>query len=495
MTVRAVGARSGFAGAGIDVSGGSGIVVTGATVRRTAGPQVQLSGTTDASLLASTLMGEWQLARLSGVRGTTIVRGNAFDMRRQAGEPAPSRSSTVPDPSALEIVGSAGVLVDANTFTDVGGTTSLMDGVRIADVRVGTTGAPYGARLTANRFGGGRNAVRGLRSSWSMSGSRVDSAAVGVLLEAADTVALDADTVATARTTAVQSTGAATDLAITNSLVTGPQRAAVVTNAARVVVRRTTVTGGSGVLTPQPALGALDLGATSMEVVGNTLTNARWAALLVRAGTARVDSNFVSRNLAGVRVGTAAATTFSARHNAIFDNDTLPAGSRRATRGLVNDGVAVTLAENWWGDPRGPMRDQPPAVDTWGDSATGPGVFVAAAAPIGAHAGAGALGDLRMTAGDGQTVAKNATATDLHVVRAVDALGRPLAGASVTFRVNRANGDFVGGTRVSNDNVLTVATDGSGFASARFVALSTTGATTITATSGSRSLTFTVTVQ
>src|SRR5207237_574134 len=153
--------------------------------------------------------------------GSTTVRGNTLDLRRQAGDPPPVRGGSAPDPSGLEVLGSAGVVLDANVFTDIDGRTSQMDAIRLADVRIGTTGAAYGAVLSANRFGGGRTAVRSERASWEMTGSRTDSAGVAVLLVERDTVAIETDTIVNARTAAVQSTATAANVEVTGSLITG----------------------------------------------------------------------------------------------------------------------------------------------------------------------------------------------------------------------------------------------------------------------------------
>jgi hypothetical protein len=259
------------------------------------------------------------------------------------------------------------------------------------------------------------------------------------------------------------------------------------------VLRRNVVTGAPGA-TPQPALGAIDLSATDVEVVDNTVTNMRWAGIMIRGGIARVDSNLVSRNVLGVRVGAAAAATTGMRGNSLFDNDTLPATVRRTARGVVNEGVAMTTADNWWGDPRGPRRDVPPATTTFGDSASGLGTFPAAATPIGTHVGGGTMGTLRKVGGDGQTGAVAATFAEAMAVRIVDAQGRPLAGTSVSWKVSRTQGDFVGGIRSGSDNIITVTSDASGLAQVQFIG-GAAGTATVTATAGSQTVTFTATVQ
>lgn len=488
VTVRGVAARTGHSGAGIEIAGGT-AVVTGVAVRRTAGPQVLFNGTTGGSLLASTLVGEQQLARLDAVRGATTVRGNTFDTRAQAGEPAPDRGGGAPDPSALQVRVSAGVLVEGNTFIGSGGQVSLMDGVRLDDVRVGATGAPYGALLTANRFGGGRTAVVAARATFTVSASRVDSAATAVLLTAADTVTLVRDTIATSRVAAVQSGSAGAAIAMTESVVSGPQRAIVVTDAARVTLRQNTITGATGGGIPQPSLGAVDLSATAADVVQNSITGVRaWSAVVLRAGVSRMDSNLVARNLVGVRLGSASSPSLI--DNAIFDNDTLPAGSRRVARGLVNEGTARTIGANWWGAPEGPRTQDPLTATSRGDSVVGAGSVGVQAQVIPLLQGAGAPGALRKIVGD-TALALIAVAVPM-TGRVVDVQGRPLAGASVTFRVPRANGNFIGGVRTGNDNVVTVVSDVHGFATAQYVA-EFPGTATITASTGSSSITFTAT--
>ena len=486
--VNGVGARGGHSGAGIEIAGGSGAIVTGAMIRRTSGPQVLLDSTTDAALLASTLVGEQQLARVTAPRGATTIRGNTFDMRRQAGDPLPVRGGAEPDPSGLAIASGGDAIVDANIFVDIDGRTSLMDGVRLTNVRPAAVGG-VGATLTANRFGGGRTAVRSERATWGMAGSRVDSAGTAVLLADADTVTLDADTLANARTVAVQSSGAGASLELTRSVISGPQRALVVTSAARVVARRNVVTGAAGAGAAQPLLGAIDVDAGSAEIVDNTVRSVRgWAALTLRNGVARADSNLVTRSLVGVRLAGAVA---SMQHNAIFENDTLALTSQRTPRGLVNDGAAATLGANWWGDARGPQRPGK-LQHSVGDSVTGSVTYDSLAAPITPHAGVGTAAAMHKLAGDGQTGPLSLPLAIPFSVRVVDNAGRPLAGVAVTFRADE--GDLVGGTRVGGDSQRIVTTDASGLAEASLVQGTRRGTYPTTATAGSLSITFTSTV-
>ncbi|MFL5580463.1 MAG: Ig-like domain-containing protein [Gemmatimonadaceae bacterium] len=489
VAVSGVGARAGFSGAGVEVSGGTGAVVTGVTVRRTAGPQVLLIGTTDASLVASALTGEQQLVRLSGVLGATAVRGSTLDMRAAAGDPVPVRGGGATDPSGLEVLGSAGVSIEDNVFRAADGATSLMDGVRLQDVRVGATGAAFGARLLRNQFRGGRTAVRSERSTWRMTGSRADSAATAVLLGAADTVTMDSDTLATSRVAAVQSAGAQASVEMLGGLVSGPQRAVVVTGAARAVVRSLGVLGAAGGPAASPALGAVDLDATSIEVAGNSITDVRsFAGLVLRGGSARADSNLVARNLLGVRVGALASLLL--RDNTFVDNDTQGDAGPRAGVALVAEAPAVVGA-NYWGDARGPRRDGRTTL-TYGDSVVGTVVYDSLALPILALRGTGLPGAFRTLGGDNQSVPRNSTMAPM-AVRVTDAAGRPLAGAAVTFNS--------GTTQVNvadcGARTCTITTDGSGVATAR-LDTNRSGTYIVTATVGVsptvRSTTFTITV-
>jgi hypothetical protein len=490
VTVRSVAARSTFNGSGIEVLDGTGIV-TGATVRGTAGPQVAFLRTASASLTNSSLAGEQQLVRLDSVRGSTTISGNTFDLRRQPGEAAPARGGGAPDPSGLEILRSAGVLVSGNVFVDIGGHASLMDGVRLEDVRVGLTGAGYGARLTANRFGGPRMAIRSARSSWESTGTRVDSASIGVNLTNADTVTVASDTIMNARLLAVQSTGTAASLSITQAVVTGAQRALHVSAADRVTLRHSTFTGVALTGLVEPGIGAIDISAGTTEVVGNTITNfRRWSALALRSGAARADSNFISRNLIGIRLGSASIPSLAA--NSIFDNDTLPNASDRAAVGLRNDGVPRVLGDNWWGAPEGPQSDMPLSPVARGDSITGDVTSGVLAAPIAAHRSAVAFAAQRRIAGNNQTGTVGIALPVLLTVRAVDAAGLPRAGVNVTFRVNRNQGDFTGGARAGNDNTVTLVTDTNGLAGAEYIPLAS-GTTSVSAVAGT-TITFTVNV-
>ena len=488
--VSGVSAAGADVGAGIELVGGTGGLVRSVTVQRAAGPHVLLSGTRDAALMASTLLGEQPLARLTSVLGTTTVRGNTFDLRRQPGDPLPTGSS--PDPAGLDVTASAGVLIDNNTFIGVDGRTSQIDGVRLADVRVGTSGASYGALLTANRFGGGRSGVRSERSSWRMTNTRIDSAGTAVLLTQADSVVLDADTLVNARVAAIQSTGGSARIELTGSVVTGAERALVASNASRVIARRNTISGGAPGGVAQPLLGAVDVAAVNVEIVDNTIRGVRaYAGLVVRGVSVRVDSNLVMRNLVGIRLGGQFVLTM--RDNAVMDNDTLPATATRSPRGLVNDGSAATVGANWWGDDRGPRRGGKSTFSV-GDSIIGSVSYDSLAAPIDAHRGSGAVAGMFDVFGDGQLGAISTVLPAPMVVRVVDASGRPLAGASVLFRVTDGGGDIVGGTRVSGASQRTVVTNASGLAQITFTLENKRGVSTITASSGAYSIPFTATV-
>src|SRR5207247_10197769 len=102
------------------------------------------------------------------------------------------------------------------------------------------------------------------------------------------------------------------------------------------------------------ALAALELAAQSVTVVQNSVTGHPFNAGLrvASAGaTVRIDSNFVSGNVQGVRLG--ALSTLNARDNDVFDN--APAG------GVNEHPTNASLPQTWWGDPRGPrgLADRP----------------------------------------------------------------------------------------------------------------------------------------
>src|SRR5207247_8023083 len=158
--------------------------------------------------------------------------------------------------------------------------------------------------------------------------------------------------------------------------------------------------------------------------------------------TVRIDSNFVSGNVQGVRLG--ALSSLKARDNDVFDN---------APAGVLNEvPSSVSLPQTWWGDPRGPrgLAD----LTATGDSAVG---AVNSSGWNATPHNAGTIASaIRSVRGDGQTGVRGTALPKALTVRVVDAAGKPVAGVSVTFRVTAGGGSFGGG------DTVTVNTDASG---------------------------------
>ena len=213
------------------------------------------------------------------------------------------------------------------------------------------------------------------------------------------------------------------------------------------------------------------------SVVQNSVTGHPFNAgiRVASAGaTVRIDSNFVSGNVQGVRLG--ALSTLTARDNDVFDN---------APAGVVNEVAAsVSLPQTWWGDARGPRGFADPAAT--GDSVIGAVNFASwNTTPHSAGATATAPRSVR---GDGQTGVRGTALPKAFTVRVVDAAGKPVAGVSVTFRVTLGGGSFGGGNKV------TVTTNASGLAEATLTLGLTPGQNTVTATgNGLNTITFTAT--
>ena len=204
-----------------------------------------------------------------------------------------------------------------------------------------------------------------------------------------------------------------------------------------------------------------------LAIVQNTITGHRFnAGIRVEDGfsSARVDSNFISTNSSGLLLGS--LKTFSARDNDIFDNP--PAGT-------VNEvSPSISLAQTWWGDPRGPRGLADPAAT--GDSLAGTvngGSWNATP-----HASGTVAAASRIVRGDGQTGVRGNALLQAFTVRVVDATGRPVAGVSVTFRVSGGGGSFGGSGQVK------INTNASGLAEATLTLGSNPGSNSATAAAG-----------
>ena len=517
-TVSDVGASFTAPGAGVHVVRGANNRIVGSTVRRTDGPQVAFDTSGMGVVSGNNLAGEQALLRILSASAIVIVDNNAFDLRRQFGDPEVVAPAT--DRAGLEVRASSNVMVSNNGFSDFPGATSRMDAVRLIDARPSAGGAAA-VTLTANRISGSRHAIHSERSTWAMTGTRVDNAGVAVYAAAADTMTLTADTLISASAGCVQALGASSSVTVsrssfvecagdgtpalaatgsgavvdvdTSTFVGANQRAISAPQARYVSVRRSSFSGAGTLVLPttQRTVGAIDVqGSDSVRFSNNDVREYRaFAAASLRGTTVRADSNFVTRNLVGLRV---AAYTALARENSLFDNDVLPTSQNRAAVGLASDGaLTFSAGGNWWGDDRGPSRAANAAAV--GDSAVGQGLPPAtyAAQPIAAHLGAGAPAGLRLIRGDSQFVKRNTTAPRKLTVRVVDAAGRPLGttAATVTFTVASGNGTLTGSTT----GTLTVSPNASGLAEATYTTPNQTGVFKASATLGTQTVTFTVT--
>jgi uncharacterized protein YjdB len=496
-TITSVVTAPGSQGAGIEITGGSGNQVSTTIVRSAAGPQISLSATAGASLSGNDVAGEHQLIRVASVTGATIVEGTSFDLRRPSGEPFTGNSET-DGRSGLEVSGSGLVLVRNNVFTDLGGSVSRMDAVRLINAR----GAPYGVRLDANRFGGGRYSVRSERSTWEMLGSRSDSAAIAVVASAGDTVTLAGDTLRRASGGCLSGSGAVLrldgSLFDTCGTVTAPAltamgatidliasefrgvggRAVSIAGAPRATARRNKLVAPTGAAVAGTGAGVLEADADTVEIVDNTVRGfSKLAGLYITGGEVRADSNRVSVNLQGFRMGS--VMSFAGTENDVFDN---------IEAGVVNESVIVaSLNGNWWGDGRGPRRSSVPAAV--GDSIVG-SATTSVLQPSAVFPGT-ATSSLRIVRGNGQVGANNVVLPKALSVRVVDVNALAVANVDVTFTVTVGNALFSNGTKT-----IVVKSNLSGLSEATLTpkAASQTITVRATAVGSSNNVTFTETV-
>jgi nitrous oxidase accessory protein NosD len=488
-------------GAGIRILRGSGNTVRHTTVRGTQGPQVLVESSPSATLALNDLAGRQQLMLVRSSNGTT-VQGNLFDTRPLGLNGEVFSGGTLFEWSGLEIRSSLQIIVTGNSFRDAArADQEPLNGIRFVDVR--NPSSPYiGAQTFANGFVGTRAGIRSERSYLYIQGSRFDSTLTAILGTESDVLVLQDDTLSHALRdrclTASQAlyisvtsswfesctVGAAHALAVTNGYLLVQQstftkgRGAVSFNGNTFTLQGSTVSGAG--FSPAPtdtstALAALEVVAQSVTISQNRVTDHRFnAGLRVQAdnGTVRIDSNFVSGNIRGLRLGP--AKNFSARANDVFDNE---------IAGVVNeDGTSVSLSETWWGDPRGPRGSADIAAT--GDSVVG--LVNTSGWNVTPHDAGAPATVVRPVRGDGQTGLAGTPLLKAFTVRVVDAAGRPVAGISVTFKVT-AGGGTMGGT-----GTLKVTTNASGLAEATLTLGGTAGQNTVTATApGINTVTFT----
>ena len=334
-------------------------------------------------------------------------------------------------------------------------------------------------------------------------GSRFDSTVVGVIGTGNDTWTLLNDTITTTLQDACVRAARAASITLTSSWFqrcTGGTAHAVAVDSGSFRVQQSTFVEnrasvrfsgasftaiGNSVLgagfSPVPgdtlvAQAALQAVAPSITVVQNTVTGHAFnAGVRVEGGVVniRVDSNFLSTNVIGMRLG--AVASFSARDNDIFDN---------AQGGALNEtGSSITLSQAWWGDGRGPrgLAD----VTATGDSLIGN--VDASGWNTTPRASGSPETASRMVRGNGQTAPRGTVLPKAFTVRVVDAAGRPVAGVQVTFRV-ASGGGSIGASQVR------VNTNASGLAEVTLTLGPNPGSNTVTATGSSLvTLTFTAT--
>lgn len=477
-------------GAGVAVTGGRGAMIGGLTVRTTDGAELVLASTADATVNYGTFTGERQLVLLDSVSGVTTIANNLFDLARPIDDPYTGTSVT-DGRAGLTVRGAAGVQSIRNRFRDATGVSSQMDAILLDGAR--------SVRVDSTRFTGGRRAIRSQRSSWTLTGSRVDSVALA-LESASDTLSVVDDTLAAAGTGCVSLRySEATFTRVTGSqcgvgdspafgmvggatsadglTISGSNpRALLADSARRVTLRRATVAGSGAWTSGVAGNGGIQLTGDSLSVIGSFVTKfPDRAAMHLSGGVVRVDSTVVNRSLIALRLGTT-PTSLTTRDDDLYDAD---------SAAFIGNGVVPNV---WWGDGRGPAGTSLASV---GDTIIG----VVNAVPYRAtpfRPGVSAS-RMHMLRGDGQSVVTNGSSyVSLPYalsVRVTDADGLPVRNVAVNFVVNStARIDF--GSGVKNVNVIT---SDSGIAEVN-VRIRDRGTFTITATAPGVSDTITFTV-
>ena len=505
VRVNAVGTVSGESGAGIHLVGGEGHLVELSRVRGTWGPHILGDNTPGLRISDNDLAGRHQLVRLLGASGATQISRNAFTLSLQPEDPGTTGSET-DGRSGVELRNATDVMLDANTFTEPG--SRLMDAVRLIDSR---SPAGVAVRLRDNRFHRGRHSVRSERSTWEMLRSRSDSALLAIVAGEADTLTLVDDTLAASiggRCLMVSGSSSAVSVTrgrfdqcsptasavgepamevaapdavvqVTGTTFVGQHQTAIRFSGRKLTVRGVDVRRSTpATATSFSATGVIDAAGDTVLIAGTTIAqHPMLAGIAVAGGHVQLDSNRVTRNSTGVRIGS--WTTLRMLDNDVFGN---------TVAGLLSTGAAtIDVTGNWWGDAMGPRRSADLAAA--GDSIVGAVTWdPVRAEPLSPGAGATALLKVR---GDLQTIPRNTAAPIPLTVRVVDSSGRPVAGVPVTFSTGGGGTTFVSPT---SGTTITVTTDASGLAKAVIQVGSGTGARTATASApGIGSVTFTVT--
>jgi hypothetical protein len=441
-------------GAGIGVFNGSLNTVTGNTVRTVAGAQILIDSSATATVNANSLAGESQLIRLVGGSNAQVT-GNTLNTRLQTGDVF-SGSSATDGRSGLEVNATNGVSIVSNSFSD--NANSQMDAVRLINVRAGQT------LFLQNAFAGGRYSFNSAASTWTLRGSHSTQANTAIVLTGADSATIDTDTLSSATNTCIQASGTGGYALVSSGLMTacGPAGTAAITTTAsqgaldvfgltvagsgqravdahgvhHVTVRGGSLFGNNASCNVSQTTGAIDVTADSAVVVSNAISGyTSCSAVGVAGGAVRIDSNFVAQNSLGVSVD-GSVSSFEASVNDILGN---------GAAGVLNEAaVTLTMTNNFWGDSLGPRRNSVPSAA--GDSVVGSAtVGPVKTSPLFAGSRASALLAIH---GDGQTAPTGSPTAIPFVVRAIDQVGRPVAGVNITFRVTSGGGTFSGSSSV-----------------------------------------------
>lgn len=483
------------AGAGIRILKGSNNRVRRNTASQTQGPQILLDSTATAGVTANALRGRHTLLRMVSVTGSTEVAGNLFDLRPGDGETV---GSAADGRAGLEIGSSSAVFVTQNRFTDTTTSAQAMDAVRLSDARDIT--------LSENGWDGGRYQIRSARSRWSSVASRFTGAIAAVVAEEADTIQLTDDTLTVGRASpcvvlaapdivvtalrvvvdrcasgggvAIGMSGGG-ELELSQSTFAGAGQRAVSFSGRRFTARGNTFSGTGGTAPAYSGTAVLSVAATDSAILaGNEVIDYRsFDAILVSAPLVRLDSNRVTDNVRGVRLGT--ITTFRAVDNDIADHDML---------GAIDEGAGSLVAGgNWWGDSRGPRSGISAAT---GDSVAG-SLTVTPLRTTPFYPGTTPSG-LRTVRGNNQIEQGSRNMPLALTVRVIDDLGRPVSGVSVTF-ASTSGGATLNGVILTTVNVTS---DGSGLAEVTLRVGGSAGPNTVTVSGTSLplgSVTFTAT--
>ena len=505
VRVTAVGAAAGESGSGIHVTGGEGNIVELSRVRGTAGPHILGDTSPGLRISDNDLAGRHQLIRLIGASAATQVSRNVLNLALQPEDPGATGSET-DGRSGIEVREASDATLAGNTFTEPG--SRLMDAVRLIDAR---SPAGVAVRLQDNRFHRGRYSVRSERSTWEMLRSRSDSALLAIVAGEADTLTLVDDTLAASvggrclwssgvssavtvtrgllsdcspiasavGEPAIDVAAANASLDVTGTLFAGRHQTAIRFSGRRLRVRGSEVQRTTpATATSFSAAGVIDASGDTVHVAGTTIAqHAMLVGMAVGGGHIQLDSNRVTRNATGVRIG--AWASLQMLDNDVFDNTGI---------GLLNaSSSGISVPDNWWGDAMGPRRSAEPAAA--GDSIVGNVSWDAVrAGPLGAGAVAAAMRTIR---GDGQTAPRNTVLPIPLTVRVIDANGRPVAGVPVTFTTGGGGTTFVS---PSSGTTIVVTTDASGLAKATLQLGNGSGERQVQVTApGTAGVTFTLT--